>query len=95
MTHLYPIIFSILFSILCYFIKSIHSEIKQLLKELTEYTQELRTLISNIQIQIDKGIEADITEIKTDIKYLYKKSNTNAAAIARYTSDKRKNTSND
>ncbi|WP_438712324.1 hypothetical protein ACSTS3_10425 [Aquimarina muelleri] len=86
MKEIYLLIFSILFSgliaILGYFVKSVHTEIKALLKELTEYTQELRHLINGIQIQIDKGIESDITEIKEDVKNLYRKTNTHTTELS-------------
>ncbi|WP_271729384.1 hypothetical protein [Aquimarina algiphila] len=85
MKEIYLLIISVLLSgviaTLGYFLKSIHSEVKVLLKELTEYTQELRNLISGIQVQIDKGIETDITEMKTDIKGLYKLSQHNYSEI--------------
>ncbi|WP_103071854.1 hypothetical protein [Aquimarina sediminis] len=87
MKEIYFLIFSALFSgliaILGYFVKSVHTEIKALLKELTEYTGELRTLINGIQIQIDKGIESDIREIKTDIKHLYSKTNSHTTELSK------------
>ncbi|WP_367583287.1 hypothetical protein [Aquimarina sp. 2304DJ70-9] len=85
-----PILFSGLIGILGYFLKTIHAEVKQLIKELTEYTNELRALIRGIQVQIDKGIEADIREIKSDIKHLYRKSNANAEDLVKYAADKPK-----
>jgi predicted PurR-regulated permease PerM len=87
MKEIYFLIFSALFSgliaILGYFVKSVHTEVKALLKELTEYTQELRNLISGIQVQIDKGIESDITEIKEDVKNLYRKTNTHTTELSK------------
>ncbi|TSE10331.1 hypothetical protein [Aquimarina algiphila] len=85
-----PILFSGLVGILGYFLKTIHAEVKQLIKELTEYTNELRALIRGIQVQIDKGIEADIHEIKSDIKHLYRKSNTHEAALIKSAAEKPK-----
>ncbi len=85
MKEIYLLIISVLFSgvitVFGYFLKSVHTEVKALLKELTEYTQELRNLISGIQVQIDKGIEADITEMKADIKGVYKLSQHNFSEI--------------
>ncbi len=65
-----------------YWIKTVHKEIKQLLKELTDYTHELRELIVGIQTHIIKGIETDIQEIKADIKTLYGRTNKNENQIA-------------
>ena len=51
--------------------KSAHAEIKLLVKELTTYTSELKGLIVGIQTQINKSIETDIEEIKSDVKTLF------------------------
>ena len=79
MERLYLIIFSILFTaiigIIGYFLRSMHKEVKQLIKELTDYTNSLKNLIVGIQTHIDKGIETDIKELKTDIKTLFSKIN--------------------
>lgn len=79
MDNFYMVLFSILFTtivgIMGYFVKSIHHEVKLLIKELMDYTHELKQLIVGIQTQIDKGIETDIQEIKADIKTLYSKVN--------------------
>ncbi len=87
MKEIYFLVFSILFSgvlaVLGYFLRTVHTEFKTLLKELTEYTQELRNLISGIQVQIDKGIEADIVDLKTDVKTLYSKVNVQSAQISK------------
>ncbi len=85
MKEIYLLIISILLSgviaVLGYFLKSVHTEVKALLKELTEYTQELRNLISGIQVQIDKSIETDISEIKDDIKILHRKTQHHSSEI--------------
>ncbi len=85
MKEIYLLVISIILSgviaVLGYFLKSVHTEVKALLKELTEYTHELRNLISGIQVQIDKGIETDITEMKQDIKGLYKITQYHATEI--------------
>ncbi len=87
MKEIYFLVFSILFSgvlaVLGYFLRTVHTEFKTLLKELTEYTQELRNLISGIQVQIDKGIEADIIDLKKDVKTLYSKVNVQSAQISK------------
>lgn len=86
MEKLYIIILSVLFSALLgmigYWIKAVHKEFKQVLKELTEYTNELKQLIVSIQTQIAKGIETDILEMKSDIKNLYNKTNKNENNIS-------------
>lgn len=86
MEKLYIIILSVLFSALVgmvgYWIKAVHRDFKQILKELTEYTNELKQLIVGIQTHISKGIESDIVEIKTDIKNLYNKTGKNENSIA-------------
>ncbi|TSE10008.1 hypothetical protein [Aquimarina algiphila] len=85
MKEIYLLIISVLLSgviaVLGYFLKSVHAEVKTLLKELIEYTQELRNLISGIQVQIDKSIETDITEMKADVKGLYRKTEYNTKEI--------------
>lgn len=94
MKEIYLLIISIVLSgviaVLGYFLKSVHTEVKTLLKELTKYTQELRNLISGIQVQIDKGIETDIVEIKADVKNLYRKTNTNTTELSKLQSNRKK-----
>ncbi len=86
MEKVYILILSILFTTLVgmvgYLLKSIHKEVKQLIKELTDYTNKLKLLIVGIQTHIDKGIETDIQEIKEDIKSLHYRSNKNQSQIA-------------
>lgn len=81
MEKLYLIFFSVLFSaiigLVAYFLKTMHAEVKQLIKELTDYTNKLKQVIVGIQMQIDKSIETDIKEIKEDIKTLYQRTNKN------------------
>lgn len=83
MEKIYLIILSGLFSIitgmLIYWIK----QFSQLIKELTTYTHELKQIIVGIQTQITKGIEADISEMKTDIKELYNRTNKNENQLSR------------
>ncbi|NQY68169.1 MAG: hypothetical protein HRT72_10685 [Flavobacteriales bacterium] len=78
MEKYYLIIVSVLFSailgIIGYWAKYVHREIKTLLKELINYTQHLKSLIVEIQVQIEKGIESDIKDLKTDVKNLYGKT---------------------
>ncbi|NQY11409.1 MAG: hypothetical protein HRT71_18075 [Flavobacteriales bacterium] len=78
MEQYYLIIVSMLFSVILgiigYWVKYVHREVKNLLKELIAYTQHLKILIVEIQTQIEKGIETDIREIKKDVKSLYIKS---------------------
>ena len=79
MEKIYLLILSVLFSLIVgmvgYWIKTVHTEFKQLIKELTDYTAQLKLLIVGIQTQIEKGIETDIEEIKEDIKTLYTRTN--------------------
>lgn len=81
MEKMYLIVFSILFSaivgIVTYFLKSMHMEVKGLIKELTDYTNKLNQIIIGIQTQLEKGIETDIKEMKEDIKTLYHRTNNN------------------
>ena len=67
-------LFSVILGIIAYWVKYVHREVKNLLKELIAYTQHLKILIVEIQTQIEKGIETDIREIKKDVKSLYIKS---------------------
>lgn len=87
MENFYLLVFSILFTaivgIIGYFLKSVHSEVKQLIKELTAYTSKLKELIVGIQTQIDKSIEADIKEMKQDVKQLQAKAHSNERNINR------------
>ena len=75
------IAFTAVFGVIGYFLRSVHIEVKQFIKELTDYTNKLKQLIVGIQTQIDKSIEKDIVEIKEDIKTLYRKTEKNAEAI--------------
>ncbi len=69
--------FTAVIGVIGYFLRSVHTEVQQFIKELTDYTSKLKQLIVGIQTQIDKGIETDIVEIKADIKALYKASQQN------------------
>ena len=75
------IAFTAVFGVIGYFLRSVHIEVKQFIKELTDYTNKLKQLIVGIQTQIDKSIEKDIVEIKEDIKTLCRKTEKNAEAI--------------
>ena len=86
MEKLYITILSILFSVLVgmigYWLKTAHREIKTLIKELVESLNNLHRLVTGIETQIEKGIEADIKEIKEDVKTLYRRTNKNESDIA-------------
>lgn len=73
--------FTVIFGITGYMLRSMHIEVKQFIKELTDYTNKLKQLIVGIQTQIDKSIETDIVEIKADIKTLYSKTQKNTETI--------------
>ena len=76
------LLFSVLIGMIGYWLKTAHREIKILIKELVESLNNLQRLVTGIETQIEKGIEADINELKTDIKQLYSKSNKNESDIA-------------
>lgn len=82
MEKIYLIVLSGLFSLVLGMLLYWFREFRQILKELTNYTHELKQLIVGIQTQITKGLEADIVEIKSDIKSLYSKSNKNENSIS-------------
>ena len=86
MEQIYLILLSVLFSALLglvtYWMKTAHTEIKQLIKELTTSTNGLKELIVEIQTQIHKSIETDIEEIKMDVKSLFQKTGKNQSDIA-------------
>ena len=88
MEKMYIVILSGLFTIIVgmvgYWLKTVHKEFKAVIKELTDYTTQLKHLIVGIQTQIDKSIETDISELKADIKNLYSKANKNEADIASF-----------
>lgn len=65
-----------------YWLRTAHREIKTLIKELVDSLNNLHRLVTGIETQIEKGIESDITELKTDIKQLYSKCNKNESDIA-------------
>lgn len=79
---LLSIMISALIGTMGYYLKSVHKEFKRLLTELTDYTNQLRQLIVGIQTQIEKGIEADIVEIKESIKSNTGRINRHEAHIA-------------
>ncbi len=76
--------FTIVFSVIGYFLRSMHMEVKQFIKELTEYTNHLRQLIVGIQTHIDKGIETDIVELKEEIKRINKKLDNNLRSLNKF-----------
>lgn len=72
------ILFAAIIGMVSWWIKNIHREVKELIKELTE----LKQLIAAMKAQVEKSIETDIQELKADIKTLYKKTNENEKEIA-------------
>lgn len=72
------ILFAAIIGMVSWWIKNVHKEIKELIKELTE----LKQLIAAMKAQVEKSIETDIQELKADIKILYKKTNENEKEIA-------------
>ena len=81
---LITLLFSGFIGITGYWLKSVYTEFKLLLKELMAYTNKLEQLIVGIQIHIDKAIEEDIKEIKADIKTLYNRTNKHESKLAAF-----------
>lgn len=77
-TKVFMILISVLFSTIIalvgYWLKNVHEEFKELIKELTLYTSRMKQLIVGIQMQIEKGIEIDIQELKTETKNLQERT---------------------
>jgi len=82
MEKLYIIALSFLFSaiigMVSWWIKTIHKEVKELIKDLTEIKQ----LLAGMKAQVEKSIETDIQELKQDIRTLYGRTNKNESSIA-------------
>ena len=72
------ILFAAIIGMVSWWIKNIHTEVKELIKEMNE----LKQLISAMKSQVEKSIEIDIQELKEDIRTLYKKTNANEKEIA-------------
>lgn len=72
------ILFAAIIGMVSWWIKNLHKEVKELIKELTE----LKQLIAAMKAQVEKSIETDIQELKADIRTLYKKTNENEKEIA-------------
>ena len=64
------VLLSALIGLIGFWLKAVHKEFKMLIKELTVYTSRLKQLIVGIQMQIEKGIEIDIEELKAEHKNL-------------------------
>lgn len=69
------VLLTTLIGLASYWLKTVYREIKELLKELTAYINELKQIVASIQTHIEKGIEADIGELKQDVKTLYQRTN--------------------
>lgn len=69
------ILSSCIIALVSYWLKTVHKEFKQLIRELTDYTSKLKQLIVGIQTQIERGIETDIKELKTDVEKLRERTN--------------------
>ncbi|MCB0396827.1 MAG: hypothetical protein KDD36_09250 [Flavobacteriales bacterium] len=68
------ILLSVVIGLVGYWMRTFHKEIKDLLRQLTDYINELQQVVVSIQTHIDKGIEKDIAEHKLDIKNLYQRT---------------------
>jgi len=64
------VLLSAIIGLIGFWLKAAHKEFKLLIKELTDYTSRLKQLIVGIQMQIEKGIEIDIEELKAEHKNL-------------------------
>ena len=69
------VLMTTLIGLMSYWLKTVYREIRQMLKELTTYINELKQLVVSIQTQIEKGIEVDILDLKDDVKTLYERTN--------------------
>lgn len=75
------IIISMLLTVLIgtigYWLKASYTELKHISNNLNS----LQTVVSGLQVQIEKSIEKDIAEVKNDINQLYSKTNKIEAAL--------------
>ena len=71
---LISVLFSTIIALVGYWLRNVHKEFKELIKELTLYTSRMKQLIVGIQMQIEKGIEIDIQELKTETKALQERT---------------------
>lgn len=82
MNKLYQIILSILFSIIIammgYWLKSSLTKFEQMVLGLHQVDNSVKVL----QTQIEKGVEVDITELKSDIKALYQRVDANESNLS-------------
>ena len=76
------VLFSTIIGLLGFWLKTVHKEMKQLLKELANCLHEMSNMVVGIQMQIDKGIEADIRENKKSIDDLFKRTNKQSNQIS-------------
>ena len=79
---LISIMVSALIGLIGYWLKTVHKEFQRLIRELTDYTNQLRQLIAGIQMQIEKSIEIDISELKDEVKHNRGRINKQDAQIA-------------
>ncbi len=73
---------SLLVGVLGYWLKTAHNDFKGLIGHLTSYTTQLKEIIIGIQMQIEKGIESDIIELKTEVKKIGDQINQNRSQIS-------------
>jgi len=69
------VLMTTLIGLMSYWLKTVYKEIKQMLKELTSYINELKQLVVSMQTQIERGIEVDIEKMKSDVQILYDRTN--------------------
>ncbi|MBL4753049.1 MAG: hypothetical protein JKY52_05530 [Flavobacteriales bacterium] len=69
------VLLTTLIGLMSYWLKIVYKEIKQMLKELTSYINELKQLVVSMQTQIERGIEVDIEKLKSDVQILYDHTN--------------------
>jgi len=69
------VLMTTLIGLMSYWLKTVYKEIKQMLKELTSYINELKQLVVSMQTQIERGIEVDIKKLKSDVQILYDRTN--------------------
>lgn len=62
---------TVLIGTIAYWLKASYTELKHISNNLNS----LQTVVSGLQVQIEKSIEKDIAEVKSDINSLYTKTN--------------------
>jgi len=81
-TIVVALLLSCLVGLVGYWLKALYQEFRKLVSEFTKQINELTQTVMVLQVIIEKAIEEDIQELKSDVKTLYGKVNKNETAIA-------------